>query len=61
MSREAFSASVANCTSCGETHEELIQFREFFLKTGSKPYLYWGWCPTTQEPILIKTPHQETP
>jgi len=51
-----FSSAVKGCARCGRTHR--VMFHRF--KRPTRDYTYWGMCPTTKEPILMKVVDQIT-
>lgn len=44
--------SIVNCARCGEDHES-IEVKKFKLNP-IDDYEWWGICPTTKEPIIIR-------
>lgn len=53
MSNEAFKVPVMRCARCAGDHEQPIQFREFGMHRPDAGFTHWGWCPVSQEPILL--------
>lgn len=41
------------CARCYGDHKAVI-FRPFEICPSDGGYTHWGWCPTTNEPILFK-------
>ncbi len=48
---------IKNCSRCGGIHNELI--RQSFSGEKNPHYTHFAICPTTNEPILIKTIGEE--
>lgn len=49
---ESFTCSIESCARCGEDHKSILFMS--FLKENVQ-YQFWGTCPRTGEPVLMKT------
>lgn len=56
INADAIYINVSHCARCGSDHRNL-EFRQFnnpVLSEDGIRYEYWGTCPNTVEPILLR-------
>lgn len=55
-----FNSNIRNCARCGKNHTQL-QFQEFKqpVKDKDGDWNYWAICPSSLDPILLRTQEKE--
>lgn len=51
---------VRNCARCGRDHEmDFYEFSEDPIDCDGVVYTHWGYCPNTNEPVLLRVLDEE--
>jgi len=59
---KAVETGVSHCARCGKDHKDKIIFKEFLrpiVDSDGTVWNYWGKCPNSGEPILLKITNED--